>query len=571
MSVEVTQERQTGKIGYYNIAVVVVALLVVFLVAYPIGRMLLRAFVVNGELRIAEAFSIFGVAWLPGVLRDTSLMVVLTAVGALFVGSSLAWLNERTDANLGMIGVILPVIPLFIPGVALAIGWVFLAAPRVGYINGFLASLPLVGRDGLGWSVNIYSWAGLVWVYVLNAVPAVYLVVSAALRNVNPQLEEASRISGAGVWRTFRKVSLPVIRPALLAAALLTVISTFALFSIPTIIASSAGIDMMPVRIVRLLRNEFPPQMGYAIALSLIMLVIVGLAWWLHRRAAKAGRFVAVGGKAAAGARVALGVWRRPLQVVMIAYLACASLLPLLALLIVALQPFWTATINPAVFTLRNFHMVLFENRLTIAAFQNSLILSVVGATIAMAMAAVIAIYTSRRANLLSTVADGVLKWPATIPNLIIALGFLVAFSGPPFYLAGTVLLLLLAMIIIYIPTGSIAANSAVSQVGRDLIEASHVNGAGEGRTVRRIIVPLSMPGLVAGWTLVYVHMMGDLSAAALLAGINNPVIGFAILETWENGSFGLLAAFSSLMVAVISIVVILTISFFGLRGFRRG
>lgn len=571
MSVEMADERQRGRVGYYNIAVVVVALLVVFLVAYPIGRMLLRAFVVDGELRIAEAFSIFGVAWLPGVLRDTSLMVALTAVGALFVGSGLAWLNERTDANLGMVGVILPVIPLFIPGVALAIGWVFLAAPRVGYINGFLASLPIVGRDGLGWSVNIYSWAGLVWVYVLNAVPAVYLVVSAALRNVNPQLEEASRISGAGVWRTFRKVSLPVIRPALLAAALLTVISTFALFSIPTIIASSAGIDMMPVRIVRLLRNEFPPQMGYAIALSLIMLVIVGLAWWLHRRAASAGRFVAVGGKAAAGARVALGVWRRPLQVLMIAYLACASLLPLLALLVVALQPFWTATIDPSVFTLRNFQMVLFENRLTIASFRNSLMLSVAGATIAMAMAAVIAIYTSRRANALSTVADAVLKWPATIPNLIIALGFLVAFSGPPFYLAGTVLLLLLAMIIIYIPTGSIAANSAVSQVGRDLIEASHVNGAGEGRTVRRIIVPLSMPGLVAGWTLVYVHMMGDLSAAALLAGINNPVIGFAILETWENGSFGLLAAFSSLMVAVISIVVILTISVFGARGFRRG
>lgn len=557
--------------GIYGAVVLALTLVIVFLVAYPILGMFRRAFIVDGDLRLLAALEIFSVSWLPKVLWDTAIAVTLTTLGALVVGATLAWLNERTDANLGFVGVIFPIIPLFIPGVALAIGWVFLAAPRVGFVNGWLAGLPLIGRDGLNLSVNIYSWPGLIWVYVLNAVPTVYLIVSAALRNLNPQLEEASRISGAGVWRTFRKVSLPAIRPALLAAGLLTVIGTFALFSIPTIIATTARIDLMPVRIVRLLRNDFPPQMGYAIALSLIMLVVVGIAWWLHRRAARSGRAVSIGGKGATATRIRLGRWRRPIQAGMIVYLACASLLPLLALAVVALQPFWTARINPAVFTLRNFEIVLFENRLTISAFRNSLYLSVIGATVAMTVATVIAIYSIRQGGVVAQVADAVLKWPATIPNLVIALGFLVAFSGAPFFLSGTVLLLLIAMVIVYIPTGSIATNAAVSQVGRELSEASQISGAGEGRTVRRIIVPLAMPGLVAGWTLVYVQMMGDLSVAALLAGLNNAVIGFAILETWETGSFGLLAAFASIMCVIIATVVIATIAMFGLRGFNRG
>src|SRR5690606_22703080 len=148
------------------------------------------------------------------------------------------------------------------------------------------------------------------------------------------------------------------------------------------------------------------------------------------------------------------------------------------------------------------------------------------------------------------------LKAPAVIPNIVIAVGFLITFAGPPFHLAGTVLLLLLAFVVMYVPPGSIAANAAIDQVGRDLQEASQVSGASEGRTTWRVTVPLAMPGLLAGWTMVFVHMMGDLSASALLAGVGNPVIGFAILLIWETGSFGTLAAFSAAMCVVIGLVV---------------
>jgi iron(III) transport system permease protein len=542
----------------YGVAAAVIVTCMALLIAIPMLRMIARAFVVDGALTGQAIAAVLDTPWLAKVLWNTFVAIGASTLLSLAIGSTMAWLNERTDANLGVVGLVLPVIPLLMPGIALAIGWAFIGAPRVGFLNGWLAQLPWVGSDGLGWSINIYSWAGLLWVYSLHGVPYVYLVVSAALRNIDPSLEEASRVSGAGLWRTLRRVSLPAIKPALLAAALLVVISGFALFSIPTIIATTAEIDILAVRMVRLLRNDFPPRMDQAVVLGLIMLTVIAATWYAQRRVASGGHFVTLGGRATGGARIPMGRWRRPAQALMILYLACASLFPLLALALVALQPYWSPSIDWSQLSLANFKAVLVEDRLTAAAFRNSLLLSVSGACIALAVAAISAIYVCQSSGWLSRLVDGVMKAPATISSLVLSVGFLVTFSGAPFYLAGTLTLLLLAYVVVHMPPGAIAATAAATQVGADLREASHVSGAGDGRTVRKIMVPLMLPGLAAGWAMVFVHMMGDLSASALLAGLKNPVIGFAILEIWEMGSFGLLAAFSTVMCLVITCVVLL-------------
>ena len=245
------------------------------------------------------------------------------------------------------------------------------------------------------------------------------------------------------------------------------------------------------------------------------MLVVIAATWYAQRRVAAGGRFVTLGGRATGGARMPLGRWRMPLRLLMLAYLACASLFPLFALALVALQPYWSPSVEWSQLSLANFRSVLVEERMTAAAFRNSLLLSTSGATIAMGIAAVAAIVVAQRTGWLSKAIDSVMKAPATLSSLVLSVGFLVTFSGAPFFLAGTLGLLLLAYVVIHMPPGSIAASAAASQVGADLREASYVAGAGEGRTVRRIVAPLMLPGLAAGWAMVFVHMMGDLSASA--------------------------------------------------------
>lgn len=251
-----------------------------------------------------------------------------------------------------------------------------------------------------------------------------------------------------------------------------------------------------------------------------------------------------------------MGRWKWPARGLTLLYLASTSIFPVLALLIVSFQSYWSPSVSFETFNLNNYHQALYLNRMAGTALSNSLMLSSTGALIAMAIAVIVAIYAVNRSSAISTLVDGAVKSSAAIPNLILAVGFLVAFSGAPFFLSGTTLILLLAFIVMYIPPGSIAATSAVNQVGRDLREASYMNGADEGRTVRKIVVPLAFPGFVAGAAIVFVHMMGDLSAAALVAGPSNPVVGFAVMSIWEAGTFGTLAAFS-VVLCVINICVV--------------
>ena len=544
------------QISPYGIFAGLLVILIVLLVAFPIGRMILRAFTVDGHFTLASAQATLQEEWLPDVLINTVTLVVASTLLSLVIGAIMAWLNERTDANLGVAGVVLPILPFLIPSVALAIGWAFIGAPRVGFLNGFLAWLPGIGRDGLDLSVNIYSWSGLIWVYTLHGVPYIYLIVSAALRNLDPSLEEASLMNGASLFRTVRKVSLPAIRPALLSASLLVAISGFALYSLPAILATAARIDILSVHAIRLLRNTYPPRIDQAVVLGLMTLLMVGTLWLAQKYFVAGGRFVSLGGRASASRLIPLGKWRNPARVVMVFYLACASIIPLIALFIVAFQPFWSPIINVSLLTWENFRTVLFEDRLTSAAFWNSLKISVVGATLATAVALTISIYTARNKTWFARIADGLVKAPSTISALVISIGFLLTFSGAPFYLGGTLVILMLAFIVIYLPSASITVDAAVGQIGNDLWEASHISGAGDGRTVRKVVAPLAMLGLAVAWSIVFVHMMGDLSASALLAGVGSPVIGYAIIEIWDNGSFSQLAAFSTLMCFAITAVV---------------
>lgn len=536
-------------ISLYTLLTMACAALIIFLVVYPLGRMFWQV-IAGGNL--GAGLSVLTEPWFASVFLNTAIIVGSSTIFAVIIGACLAWINERTDAGLGPVGSLMPIIPLLIPNVAMAIGWVFIAAPRVGFLNGWLSHLP----DWLGIQVNIYSWAGMIFIYTINGVPYVYLIVAAALRNLDPALEEASRINGAGLFRTFRQVSVPAVRPALLASGLLVTITSIGVYSIPAVIGTTAQIDVLTTRIVYLLNRDFPPRMAEAQMLGVVMLILVGLLWYFQTRSARSGQFATVGGRASGSGRLEMGGWKWPARLTTIFYLACTSVFPILALALVSLQPFWTPNVNFAVLNFGNYVQALFVNGLAVSSMRNSLIFSSLGALVAMAIAIVVAIYTVSRPTALSAGIDAIIKSSAAIPNLILAVGFLIAFSGAPFFLSGSAVILILAFVVMYIPPGSIAATSAVTQIGRDLREASYINGADEGRTVRRIVIPLAMPGFVAGWAIVFVHMMGDLSAAALLAGIKNPVVGFAILSIWEAGTFGVLAAFS-MMLCVINIVVI--------------
>lgn len=525
--------------------------------AYPLLRVVLAGFVGNGGLSIAPITETLKQPKLSSLLLDTLLVVLSSSVLALLVGSVFAWLNERTDARLGVVTDSLPLLPFVLPPIAGAVGWVLLLAPTAGYANAVLRwVLSLVGVHLRTGPLNIYTFYGLTFVYVLYQIPYVFMLVSNGLRATDASLEEQSRVCGASGTRTFFRVTLPALRHSLGAAWLLMILQGFSLFAIPAIIAPQSRIDILSVRIVNLLTGTYPPEMDPAIGLSLIIVVLVGINWAWQSRQLRRRRFSTIGGKGRRPQRMSLGAMRRPAQALLLAYGVVAVVLPVLALLLVSLRGVWTLRLSLGDLSLHTLFSNVFGDQITSNAFRNSLTLGTIGATIAIAIAAMVSLFVYRSSRAPGRIVDGAVKLPAVFPHLVIAVGLILAFGGAPLYLTGTSAILLIAYVVIYLPEGSIASDSAVGQIGRELPEASAIAGAHEGKTFARIFLPLMIPGLAAGWAFLFVRMAGDLTASALLAGTSNMVIGFRILGIYDNGNFAELAAVSLVLTVGSAVVV---------------
>lgn len=542
--------------GFYLVATIA-GLAMTALILYPLGSMLLTLFAGGAP---GEESAVAQVLKLPGLgqmLLNTALVVVVGGGLALLVGSVFAWLNERTDARMGWLSQILPIIPLLLPPIAAVIGWVFLLSPRSGTLNALLRTV--LGLNIEEGPLNIFNWYGIIFVYVVELVPITYLVMSAALRNLDPSLEQAAAVAGAGPLKTLRKVTLPAIRPAIASAAWLTLTISLVIFSVPSVIGQTAGIDVLSTTIVRLLSGTFPPRIQVAVVLGTLMLACIAIAWLVQRQIAKASRYSAIGGKGVRSARVKLGIWKLPARVCMIAFLALATVIPVLGLLAVSVQRFWSARFNWSAITLDQYRVVLFESTESKNAILNSMQLGVIGATVGIALAFLVALLAHYRPSAVSRSIAAVAKLPAAFSHIVVAIGVLLVFVGPPFNLSGTIAILLIAYLVIYFPQASIAADAAVFQVDKSLVEASHISGAGVGATVRRIVAPLLLPALASGWALLFVYMAGDLTASVLLAGTATPTVGYLMLSKFNNGTYPEIAAFG-LIVTLVSTTIVLTV-----------
>jgi iron(III) transport system permease protein len=531
--------------------------LIALLIFYPLLTALVRvaADVASGADRV-QASDLLGST--SNVYFNTAVLVVCSGALALVFGALLAWINERTDASLSSLGRILPLAPLLIHPLASASGWVVLLDPRVGLMNGWLRGLSgLFGvQFGTG-PLNVYSFPALIFVSTLQLVPFGFLIVSGALGRLDPALEEASRVGRAGPLRTLFRVTLPAIAPSLANAAVVTLILGLGLFTVPVIIGTGARIDVLSVHIYNLINAAFPPRTAQALAFALVLMVIVQCLLAVQRSTLRVGRFAAVGSRGFRAAPVELGAWRIVARVFSIAYLLAAAILPLIGLLMVSLQHFWTPSFEISQLTLANYQAVIVDNRDTSQALIRSLLLAAGGATLVMLVAATLMLHLYRGGGRAKQLTDILTAVPATLPATVLGVGLLIAFSRPPVKLYGSPLLLLVAYFIAGLPFAARTAEAAASQVSAELAEASRVFRASPGRTLWQILLPLALPGLAAGWVMNFVLMVSETTASALLSGTGNLVIGRVLLDLWSNGSFPQMTALALLISLVDALCVV--------------
>jgi iron(III) transport system permease protein len=541
-------------------AILLAAFLIIF---YPIGIIILRAIFPGGEFDWSQWVTTLTAPALGVAVRNTTIIAIVTTIISVPIGVLFAWLIERTDARWGALSRLLPIIPLLLPPVAMAIGWLFLADPRAGFLaRPLLDFLQSLGLEITPSTFAIQSWQGLIFLYVLWAVPHVYVIAAAAFSGLDPSLEEAARMCGKGRFKCFIGVSLPAIRHAVGASVLLCMISSIGLYSLPALMGSAARIDVLSVYIYRLLNFSYPPKTGQAVILGLVLMLVIGLIWIAQRRIASRTGHAQIGGMGVRPNLLTLGPWRWPARGLILLYVLLTSVLPLLALMIVAMQPYWRPTIVWNTLSFNNF-LEFAASRTARAAITNSALLAIGTSTLVVLIAGLVAVIAKQLGGTKEKALGVMTKVPTAIPHIVFAVGVLVAFGFAPFSLNGGWLILFLCYTAVFIPSASISAEASVQQVGQQLVEASRIFGASPAKTFFRIQLPLILPGLAAGWASIFALVLGELNAAAILSGPRNPVIGYLILTLFDNGTYSQLAAIGTI-IGLVSALTVSTVLIFG-------
>jgi iron(III) transport system permease protein len=533
-----------------TLVAIAVTVVVGYLALVPLGYLLWTTFT------DAEGFSLGGFARAYGSNRIGSLVgnslwfAIGSALLSLAVGTALAYFNVRTDVPFKALFFAASIIPLIIPGILYTIAWIFLASPEIGLINSLLE--PVFGPG----TFDVFTVWGMIWVEGLHLSPIAFLFMVAAFRSTDPSLEESSLMSGATRVQTFRRVTLPLVRPALLSAALIMLVRSLESFEVPALLGLQNGTYVFTSRIYQVLRT-FPTDFAAAGALAVGLLVVAALGIWLSNRLSRGHDGGTITGKGFRPRPIDLGRWKPVVGVGILVYFFVTVLAPLVVLLYTALLPYYRPPSGEA------FASMSFDNFIAVfqlpsvpTALRNSLLLGAGAATIVMALMAVAAWVVVRSGIPGRKVLDQIAFSPLVIPGLVLGVGIAFVYLRSPLPIYGTLFILLIAYCTRYLPYGMRYAVSGMQTVSAELEESAQVSGAGWWATFRRVLLPLIAPALLAGWVYIFVVSFRELSSSILLYTPGNEVLSISIWELYANARFGELSALGVLMVLVLAVLV---------------
>jgi iron(III) transport system permease protein len=448
----------------------------------------------------------------PRILRSIGNTLVVSTGATLvagFFGITLAWIHARTNTPGRRLLEPLTLVPFFLSPYVGAIAWSYLAAPRVGMLNGWLRALLGLETDPL----SVYNRWGIVWVLALFFTPVMYLFVIGSLRRMDPALEESARTSGSGILQATRRVTLPLATPGILSGAILVFVSSAGEFGVPLALGSPFKIETMTTQIYNLTSGSAIDYNASA-ALSTVLAALTLAFIFVHRRIVVPRGYTTITGRGYRPTLLDLGRWRYAALGFNLVYVLMAVILPLLALFLVSISVRWEGRFDPRALTLANYAYV-FTYPLSARALWNSLKLAVAGATICMALALLVGFAIHRGRARGRAALDLVSSLPVGFPGIVLAMGVLITYIQSPLY--STLGILLVGYVTRYIPYGQRMVSSVLLALSPELDQSSRTSGASWLTTVRRITLPLLKPGIVAGWLLLFVIFLREFPISVLL------------------------------------------------------
>ena len=529
-----------------------------FLVIYPVSMLVLGALtttnpVIDGyRLEGVSAGNFATVALNPNV--HAALLNSLLACGggtalAMVIGLLFAWIVVRTDTPWKTLIAGAGMLPLFVPPLVAGVAWAILGSPRTGLLNIVLAAL------GLDWRVNFYSMAGMILVFGIYYAPYVYMFTAAALRNMDPSLEEAAEISGASSFRTIFTVTFPLILPAIVSSMLLSFVVMLGIYGIPAALGTPANMPLLTTYIYALTAWS-PPLYNTAAAVAVILMFVTGVLVFLQHKVLSGRSFTTVAGKAYRPRTLRLGRWRFFTLGLSILYLAVVVVLPCFTLIVAAFRRFLFIRNLPALFDLSQYGLthfrLMFDNPVTVMSILNSVKVGLIAAASGGVLAFAIGYTVTRTRAPGRYVIDAIATVPVAIPGLVIGVAYLWAWISLPGGLYGTLWILALAFVARFIPDTVKSLSSSLMQIHNELEEASWICGRGLLSTMAAVVIPLARPGIIAAMTLLFTLSIRELGSSLFLYSSDTMVMAVHLLNFYEGGNLGITAAFSLVQIVLL-------------------
>ncbi|MDQ6681495.1 MAG: iron ABC transporter permease [Pseudomonadota bacterium] len=462
------------------------------------------------------------------------------------VGTTLAWMNERTNTPFKTLFYALSLIPLVIPGILFTVAWILLGSPKIGIVN-----LVLMNWFGLqGPAFDVYSMWGMIWVDGLHYSPMAFLLMTAAFRAMDPSLEESATMSGANVFQVLWHVTLKLTWPAIFATFLILFVRAIESFEVPALLGLPVGIQVFTSSIYQAV-HRYPSQIGLAstYAITLLLITTIGI-YFISKLSSSGSKYSTMTGKGFRPRQIDLGPWRWAAAAVFFLYFSLIVLLPFAVLLWSSFQKFYSV---PSMEALKNLTLDPYRFVFTYPnlgrSVWNSLLLSFGSATLIMLVTSVICWIVVKTKLPGRWLLDNLASLPMVFPGLVLGLALMIFYLNVDIGVYGTMWIMFIAYVTRFMPYGLRFNTTSMLQIHKELEESAAMSGASWGTTFWRIVLPLLKPGLVAGWIYIVIVSIRELSSSILLYSPGTEVISIIIWELWENGQYVELSALGVLFI----------------------
>jgi iron(III) transport system permease protein len=485
-----------------------------------------------------------------GAAQNSLLIAFGSALFAMGLGGSLAFLFARTNIRGKPFVYLAGLAPMFIPAFVAALAWSVLGNPQSGLLN-------VLAQDfGLPGFLNIYSFPGLIFVLGVYYSPYVFLFTSSALLLMNPELEEAGRVHGATQRTVIRKVTAGLMTPSLLGSGFLVFILSLENFPVAQFLANPSGINTLPTYIYRFM-NSSPQRGNEAAAVALLLILLVLVMTYVQQRVLKRRNYTVVGGKGARPSLVRLGSARTPLLVCVAGFFGISIVLPMAALVVTATAPSSYISSVTGLFSQGGFDFAAlwapFQRSQVTDAALNSLIVSLTVGLLATALCFLCAYLVLRGRRRGSQVIEYLAMTPLAIPAIVLGMGLLWTWLIMPLPLYGTLAIMVVAFLAVQMPQGYRGMSSSLMQQSTELEESAMMHGATRVTSVRKVTIPLMKEGIASVFILMLMLSMRELTVPLFLYTTDTRILSIVIFDEFENGAVSSAASLSVIYVLIIA------------------